>query len=41
MIYIKSPSEIKIMQEGGRITTEALQRALAAVKPGIKTIDIS
>lgn len=40
MIYIKSPQEIKIMQEGGKITTEALQVALAAVKPGVRTVDI-
>jgi methionyl aminopeptidase len=40
MIYIKSPQEIKIMQEGGKITTEALKKAVAAVKPGVKTIDI-
>lgn len=40
MIHIKSPQEIKIMQEGGKITTEALKRAIAAVKPGVKTVDI-
>jgi methionyl aminopeptidase len=40
MIYIKSPQEVKIMQEGGKITTEALKIAIAAVKPGVRTIDI-
>lgn len=40
MIKIKTPEEIKIMQEGGKINEAALQAALAAVKPGIKTIDL-
>lgn len=36
-INIKSPYEIKIMQEAGRINAEALAAAVALVKPGVKT----
>lgn len=40
MIKIKTPEEIKIMQEGGKITEAALQEALKGVKAGVKTIEL-
>jgi methionyl aminopeptidase len=40
MIKIKSPTEIKIMQECGKITSAALQETLLAVKEGVKTIEL-
>jgi methionyl aminopeptidase len=35
MIKIKSPAEISIMKEGGKIASEALTSAISAVKPGV------
>lgn len=40
MVHLKSPQEIKIMREGGRILAEILKELSAAVKPGITTLDI-
>lgn len=40
MIFLKTPDEINIMKEGGKITSAALKAALLAVKPGIKTIEL-
>lgn len=37
MIYLKSDSEIKIIQEGGRRLAKILRRLLSEVKPGIET----
>lgn len=40
MIYIKSKEEIVLMKKAGEITKGALQKALEAVKPGVKTIEL-
>ena len=37
MIIIKTPKEIEIMQEGGKILAEILSQVSQAVKPGITT----
>ena len=40
MVTIKTDAQIKLMQEGGRITAGALKEVLKHVKPGVKTIDL-
>ena len=40
MIYIKSKEEIALMKKAGQITKGALQKAIEAVKPGMKTIEL-
>ena len=40
MIYIKSKDEIALMKKAGQITKGALQKAIEAVKPGIKTMEL-
>lgn len=40
MIYIKTPEEIAIMREGGKILAKILEELGQAVKPGIKTIEL-
>ena len=36
-INIKTPYEIEIMREAGRINAEALAAAVALIEPGVKT----
>lgn len=40
-INIKTPYEIKIMREAGRINAEALQAAIDLVKPGVTTGELN
>ncbi len=40
-ITIKTPDEIKIMREAGRINAEALQAAYEMIRPGVTTADIN
>lgn len=40
MIYIKTPKEISLMREGGKILGQILEELGQAVKPGIKTIEL-
>lgn len=40
MISIKTPEEIKIMAEGGKIARETLNAVLDAIKPGVKTREL-
>lgn len=40
MIHLKTPEQIKIMQEGGEISAQALQKVLDAVKPGITLAEL-
>ena len=40
MIYIKSKEEIALMKKAGQITKGALQKAIEAVRPGVKTIEL-
>lgn len=40
MIIIKTPQEIALMREGGKILALILEELGQAVKPGIKTIDL-
>ncbi|HEX9012741.1 MAG TPA: type I methionyl aminopeptidase [Anaerolineaceae bacterium] len=40
-INIKSPQEIKIMREAGRINAEALHAAKAIIRPGVTTADLN
>lgn len=40
MIKIKTPEQIKIMQESGKINEAALHAAIKAAKPGVKTIEL-
>ncbi len=40
-INIKTPYEIEIMQEAGRINAEALEAAIALVKPGVTTAELN
>ncbi len=40
-INIKTPYEIEIMREAGRINAEALAAAVALIEPGVKTIDLN
>lgn len=40
MIIIKTPGEIALMREGGKILAQILEELGKAVKPGIKTIEI-
>lgn len=40
MIYIKTPQEIALIREGGKILAQILIDLGAAVKPGMKTIEI-
>jgi methionyl aminopeptidase len=40
MIHIKSPEEIKIMQEGGKILSEVLHKVLNTVKPGVTELEL-
>lgn len=41
MIKLKTPSEIRIMQEGGKITSGALKEVLKHVKPGVTTLELN
>jgi methionyl aminopeptidase len=41
MIYIKSKLEIEIMKKAGQIAKGALTKAIEAVKPGVKTIELN
>lgn len=40
MIDIKSPEEIRIMQEGGRILAKVLKELLQNIKPGVTELEI-
>ncbi len=40
MIYIKTPEEIKIMREGGKILADILKKIAGAIKPGVKTEEL-
>jgi methionyl aminopeptidase len=40
LIYKKSPEEIALMREGGRILTSALDRVQAAIAPGVTTAEL-
>lgn len=40
-INIKTPYEIEIMREAGRINAEALSEAVALVKPGVTTLELN
>lgn len=40
-INIKTPYEVNIMREAGRITAEALAAAMALVEPGVKTAELN
>ena len=40
MVYLKSPAEIQIMREGGKILAEIIKKLSDEVKPGITTKDI-
>lgn len=40
MIAIKTPAEIEIMKEGGKILKTAMEKTLAAVKPGVLVSDL-
>lgn len=40
MIYIKTPEEIALIREGGKILAQILQELGQAVKPGMKTIEL-
>jgi len=41
LIPIKSPKEIEIMKEGGKIAAAVLAKTLAAIKPGISTLELN
>lgn len=41
VINIKTPAEIQLMREAGRINHEALQAARAAIQPGVTTADLN
>ena len=40
-INIKTPYEIEIMREAGRINAEALDAAVAMIKPGVSTDELN
>ena len=40
-ISIKTPQEIAIMKEAGRINAEALAAARAIIRPGVTTADLN
>lgn len=40
MIYKKSPEEIDLMRQGGRILTAALDQVQAAIAPGVTTAEL-
>lgn len=40
MIYIKTPEEISLIREGGKILAQILEDLGKAVKPGMKTIEL-
>ncbi|MBI2620820.1 type I methionyl aminopeptidase [candidate division WWE3 bacterium] len=40
MMSIKTPDEIQIMSEGGKITAGALKKTLDAIEPGVATADL-
>jgi methionyl aminopeptidase len=40
MIEIKTPKEIKIMREGGKILAKIMEKLKKSVKPGMKTIEL-
>jgi methionyl aminopeptidase len=40
-INIKSPAELEIMREAGRINAEALHTAAALIKPGVTTAELN
>ena len=40
MIYKKSPEEIELMREGGKILAAALDRVQAAIAPGVSTAEL-
>jgi methionyl aminopeptidase len=41
MITIKTPQEVKILSEGGKILASVLSEVVSAVKPGISTQDLN
>ena len=40
MIKLKTPEEIEVMVEGGKISNAALQELLKSVKPGVTTLEL-
>jgi Xaa-Pro aminopeptidase len=40
-INIKTPYELEIMREAGRINAEALNAAVALIKPGVTTAELN
>ena len=40
MIYKKSPEEISLMREGGKILVEALTRVESVIAPGVTTAEL-
>jgi methionyl aminopeptidase len=40
MLTLKNPDEIKIMAEAGRLAGEVLEQVMAAVKPGVSTLEL-
>jgi len=40
MITLKSPDEIKLLREGGKILSKVLQKVAKAVKPGVTTLQL-
>ena len=40
-INIKSPAELEVMREAGRINAEALRAATALIKPGVTTAELN
>ena len=40
-INIKTPQEIEIMREAGRINAEALQAAVSLIEPGVTTAELN
>ena len=40
MISVKTPEEIEIMKEGGKIARGALEKVLEVTKPGVKTLEL-
>ena len=40
-ITLKTPQEIAIMREAGRINAEALAAAKALIRPGVTTADLN
>jgi methionyl aminopeptidase len=40
MIHLKSPEDLKIMAEAGRMAGEVLEQVMAAAQPGMSTLDL-